>query len=83
MALRAKVLDGSSNPISGEPVTFTAPGSGASAILGGNSSTTLVTGASGVATSPVSVANGTAGSYNVTASVGALLTQFALTNVAP
>ena len=31
-----------------------------------------MTGASGVATSPVPVANGTAGSYNVTASVGAL-----------
>ena len=83
VALKAKVLDASSNPISGVTVTFAAPGSGASATFGGNTSTTAVTDASGVATSPVPAANGTAGSYNVTASVGALSAQFALTNVAP
>jgi hypothetical protein len=34
-ALEAKVLDGSSNPISGVTVTFRAPGSGASGAFSG------------------------------------------------
>jgi len=61
-------------------VSFTAPGSGASATFG--SSNTAVTNASGVA-SITATANGTLGSYDVTAVVGALTATFALTNTLP
>ncbi|HEX9005557.1 MAG TPA: putative Ig domain-containing protein, partial [Blastocatellia bacterium] len=70
-----------SEPVNGGQVTFTPPGSGASAVL----VTTPATIASGAA-SVTATANGTAGSYNVAATAnGATPTvNFALTNnVAP
>jgi hypothetical protein len=83
-ALQAKVTDGLSNPVSGVAVTFTAPASGASATFGGSTSVTVNTNSAGVATSPIPVANSTAGSYSVTASVAGIATPatFTLTNFA-
>jgi len=67
--------------MSGVSVTFTAPSSGAIASFGGAASATAVTGANGVATSPVPTANGQAGSYLVTASAaGVGSATFSLTN---
>jgi hypothetical protein len=64
-------------------VTFTAPGTGASATFSGNNLVTATTNASGIATSPTPVANNTAGTYNVTASVSGLTpATFTLTNTA-
>ena len=61
----------SGNPQNAIPVTFTAPGSGASGTFPGASTTAIVnTNSSGVATAPTFTANGTAGSYNVVASIG-------------
>jgi uncharacterized repeat protein (TIGR01451 family) len=76
--LEATVKDSNGNPVSGVTVTFTVPASGASATL---SSPTAVTDANGHAR-VTATANGTVGSYNVTATVaGATGTAtFALTN---
>ncbi len=80
--LKAKVLDGSSNPIAGVTVTFTAPASGASATFGGSNSAQAITDSLGVATSPAPVANNTAGTYSVVASATSVPTTatFTLTN---
>src|SRR5205085_895332 len=78
-ALTVLVTDGSGTPLSGRTVTFTVPGSGASATL---SATTAITNAAGQVSVTVT-ANTTAGNYNVTASVsGTSPATFALTNVA-
>ncbi len=77
--LVALVTDGSSNPVSGATVTFTAPSSGASGTFlaasnggtclssGGSAqlSCTATTNSSGLASSLTFTANDTAGSYNV------------------
>ncbi len=83
--LSATVLDGSSNPVSGATVTFTTPGSGASGLFGASLTKTAVTNASGVATASAFTANGTIGSYTVTAAVAGVAgtASFALTNTAP
>ena len=59
------VTDAGGNPVPGATVTFSAPSSGASATL---SSVSVVTGSDGRATI-TATANGTAGSYAVTASI--------------
>jgi hypothetical protein len=79
--LSALVTDAFGNALSGVPVTFAAPGSGAGGAFAGNSADTEYTNASGVATSKTFTANGTAGSYAVTATVGLLSATFQLTNV--
>ena len=81
-ALQATVKDASSNPMSGVPVTFTAPSTGASATFGGAATATALTNASGVATAPTLTASSQAGSYTVTASVAGVATpaSFSLTN---
>ncbi|MBX9584156.1 MAG: Ig-like domain-containing protein [Gemmataceae bacterium] len=78
--LRARVTDAFGNPVSGVTVTFTAPGSGASATFPlGN---TAVTDANGEAAVRAR-ANGTAGGYAVTASAaGATPATFNLGNTA-
>ena len=64
-------------PVTGLVVTFTAPASGASAVLSGSP---VTVGADGKA-SMTATANGTIGSYNVTASaIGASSVNFALAN---
>lgn len=77
-ALTVRVTDAADAPLPGITVTFTAPGTGASATL---SATTATTDASGIA-SISATANGMAGSYTVTASVGGVATpaSFALEN---
>jgi hypothetical protein len=74
--LQVTVTDSFGNPQSGITVTFTAPSSGASAIL---SSGNAVTNALGVA-SVTATANFTTGAYAVTATLGALSVSFFLTN---
>jgi len=81
-ALQVTVKDAGNNPVSGVIVTFAAPASGASGSFA--SGTTAVTNASGVATASTFTANGTSGSYIVTASVSGVSgsASFALTNTA-
>ena len=67
--LQATVKDAGNNPVSGVTVTFTAPSSGPGATFAGSNTASVVTNGSGVATAPALIANGQAGSYNVTASV--------------
>ncbi len=75
--LQITLTDISGLPASGVTVNFTAPSSGASAVL---SSSTAVTNASGVA-SVTATANNTPGTYQVTAAAGTLSTSFTLTNL--
>jgi uncharacterized repeat protein (TIGR01451 family) len=80
-ALQATVSE-SGNP-QNVSVTFTAPASGASGTFTGGATTAVVSASiSGVATAPTFTANGTAGSYNVVASIGTgqPTALFALTN---
>ena len=81
--LQVTVTDSGGNLLSGITVTFTAPSSGASAVL---SSSTAVTNASGVA-SVTAIANSATGSYSVTATVplgiASLSASFSLTNTSP
>ena len=83
-ALQATVLDAGSNPVAGVTVTFTAPAGGATAKFGGSATATATTNGSGVATAPTLTANGTVGSYSVTAAAPGVATpaSFNLTNVA-
>src|SRR5262249_45405532 len=74
------VRDAGGSPVPGVAVTFTAPGSGASGVFGGSLAVTVTTDASGVATAPPFTANGTAGSYTMTASISAGFATFSLTN---
>jgi hypothetical protein len=81
--LVATVVDGSQNPISGALVTFEVPASGAGGTFAGGVNTAH-TNASGVATSNTFTANGSVGTYTVTATVasGAEPGNFTLTNTA-
>jgi hypothetical protein len=81
--LAATVRDAFGNAVSGATVTFNAPASGASGSFAGGVNTAK-TNAQGVATAAVFTANGTVGSYTVTAAIGTLTTNpgFALTNQA-
>ncbi|HTM51704.1 MAG TPA: Ig-like domain-containing protein, partial [Bryobacteraceae bacterium] len=76
--LQATVRDVGNNPVPNASVTFAAPTSGASASV----AATVSTNASGVATSPIPVANDIEGSYNATATVTGVATpaQFSLVN---
>jgi hypothetical protein len=75
-ALQAQVTNSYGNPVSNVVVNFTAPPSGAGAVL---SSASAVTNAFGIA-SVTAMANGTSGSYTVVASAGTLSASFSLTN---
>jgi uncharacterized protein (TIGR03437 family) len=77
-----RIADASNNPISGQSVTFTAPASGATGRFPGSSPTAaVITGANGVATAPTFTANGTTGTFVVTAVGGSLSANFNLTNI--
>jgi hypothetical protein len=81
--LQATLLDQNGNPIPGVTIAFTAPASGASATFTSGAGTiTAQTDANGIASAPA-MANTTAGSYSVTATVGSLAASFALTNQPP
>ncbi len=77
--LQVTVLDAFDNPVGGATVTFSAPGSGASATLSVQSAVTDPSGHAAV----TATANSTAGSYSVTAAVAGAATSasFSLTNV--
>ena len=81
--LQAVVKDALNNPVSGVTVTFTAPGSGASANFGGLATAAVYKRERNRGDS-VPVANGVAGAYTVTATVAgvALPASFSLTNTA-
>jgi hypothetical protein len=81
--LAAVVKDAFGNPVAGVTVTFKAPASGASGTFAGGVNA-VKTNSGGNAIAPVFTANGTAGSYTVTAAAGTLTTNpgFALTNQA-
>jgi Zn-dependent metalloprotease len=84
--MKVLVKDTSSNPIVGVSVQFEAPASGASGTFpGGSNQYTAETDANGIATSAVFTANGTMGSYQVTATAAehSLYTVFLLTNMGP
>src|SRR5262249_18346923 len=82
--LQATVTDTNSNPVSGVPVTFTAPTSGASGLFNGQPNITATTDAQGHA-SAVITANSIAGSFGVLASstavTGSPSAVFSLTNL--
>jgi Bacterial Ig-like domain (group 2)/NHL repeat len=80
--LAAVVKDTSGNRLQGVQVTFTAPSSGAGALFSNGTATIVAnTDATGTATVTLT-ADATAGSYNVTATVGSLSASFSLTNLA-
>jgi hypothetical protein len=81
--LVATVVDGNQNPVSGALVTFEVPATGAGGTFAGGVNTAS-TNASGVATSAAFTANGSVGTYTVTATVasGAEPANFVLTNTA-
>ena len=74
-SLQLRVTDILGFPLDGVNVTFAGPGSGAGITAGGNAATN----ASGIASFSAS-ANGNAGSYSVTATVGSLTAGYTLTN---
>src|ERR1039457_424588 len=79
--LVVSVVDGDQNPISGATVTFEVPASGPGGAFTGGVNT-ATTDASGIATSALFIANGSVGTYTVTATVasGAEPANFVLTN---
>ncbi|HWS90299.1 MAG TPA: choice-of-anchor Q domain-containing protein [Pyrinomonadaceae bacterium] len=77
--MSATVTSAFGEPTAGGLVTFSAPAGGASGTFSGPP--TVSVNAGGVATAPAFTANGTAGSYVVTASANAYSTTFALTNL--
>lgn len=84
LPLQAIVYDASNVPLSGVNVIFTAPTTGASGTFtGGANTVTVLTNASGVATSPILTANATQGTYIVTATINGVATpaNFTLNNV--
>jgi hypothetical protein len=78
--LVAQVFDAFGNPSPGQTVSFTPPGSGASATF---PTSTAVSDANGFATSSIPTANDQGGTFNVTASAFLATAQFKLTNLAP
>lgn len=79
--LSVNVVDGYGNPAAGAPVTFSAPGSGASGSFGGPN--TVNADGGGNASAPAFSANNTAGTYSVGAASGAASASFNLTNLNP
>jgi hypothetical protein len=81
--LEVRVTDSSGNPVSGADVTFTSvsalPQPGGSFV--GANTVTVVTNSQGLAFAPELTANTSAGSFTVTATLGSLSTNFALTNL--
>jgi len=75
--LQVNLTDSANHPLMGVPVTFSAPATGATAVLSGSTVSTDASGAAAV----TAVANATTGSYTVTAYLGLISVQFSLTNV--
>ena len=80
-ALAVTVKDAVGSPLAGVPVTFTAPGSGASGLFSNSTATIVVaTNASGIALAPFAANASAAGPYHVVAAAGSLSVTFILTN---
>lgn len=81
-SISVTVKDAGSNPVPNTNVTFTTPGTGASALFSNSTNTiTVQTNASGVATAGVITANSTAGGpYNLSVTAGTASTNIPLTN---
>jgi adhesin/invasin len=81
LLLQARVVDIANVPVGGATVTFTVPVSGPSGTFSGTP--TVTTDSNGIATAPLLTANGTVGTFPVTASVAgvASLAAFSLTNL--
>jgi hypothetical protein len=81
-ALSVSVMDAGGNLLSGVPVTFTAPTTGASASFAG-SNVKVVNTVSGKAASPLPTANAAAGGYTVVASIPGVVrtVNFTMMNV--
>ncbi len=79
--LAVTVEDSFFNPVSGAPVVFTAPGSGASGLFSGSTTVSVATDAQGHAAAPIT-ANSIAGTFPViaTGAGGAQFVHFQLTN---
>ena len=79
--LQVRLADAAGHGVQGAPVTFTVvPGAGgAGATFASSPPMPIVTTATGSATAPTLTANNVAGTFTVTASVGALTTSFTLT----
>jgi hypothetical protein len=79
--LQVRVIDSVGNPVSGVTVTFTPPASGAGGSFAGGQNTAL-TDSLGMARSAIFTANGSAGTYNVAATVSGINpANFSLTNL--
>ncbi len=81
--LVATVLDPDGTPLAGATITFAAPDTGASGTFpDGSTTTTAITDANGIATSPTLTANDTVGNYTATATAAFadVSATFALTN---
>ncbi|MBK7292508.1 MAG: hypothetical protein IPI84_01595 [Holophagaceae bacterium] len=79
---QVKALDGAGAPVAGVTIQCSAPTSGASCrFSGGGTSISLVTDATGSIQFGSVQANGTAGTYSITLSAGALSTTVDLTNL--
>jgi LPXTG-motif cell wall-anchored protein len=81
--LVATVLDPDGTPLAGATITFTAPDTGPSGTFpDGSTTTTAITDANGVATSPTLTANDTIGNYTATATAdfAKINASFSLTN---
>jgi uncharacterized protein (TIGR03437 family) len=83
--LSVRVVDISNIPISGVPVAFTAPATGASAIFNSAGQTVIIipTDAYGLATTATPRANAIAGLYTVTATAAGKSATFTLNNGGP
>lgn len=81
LPLAVMAADAEGNGVQGVEVSFLAPASGPSALLGGASNATATTGPGGLAFAPVAFANAIPGEYEVLAAAGGKTTAFQLTNV--
>jgi hypothetical protein len=81
--LSVEVVDAQGDPVPDASVTFTAPGSGASAAFGSAASVHVTAGADGIASVPAPTAGSIAGAYTVTAAATGTAAQasFALRNL--
>jgi len=78
-SLSVIITDQYTNPIPGASVTFTAPTTGPRLTFAGTNSVSRNTDSDGIAETNAPVAGTIAGSFNITAAIGALRTQFSFT----
>ncbi len=83
LPLVAQVTDSFANPVPNTTITFTVvPSGGAGGTFGGSSTASATTDQQGQAVAPTLIANTTAGTFTVTATVGGKTATWTLTNLA-